>query len=67
MSEQQSYLPLIDLAREALIVCEAIDPVTGAQVTGVTVANVAISYQPDVTPDAAPELPPQLTFAPGVD
>lgn len=56
--EAQSSLPLIDLPNGAQIVLEAIDPATGAQIAGVLVSNVAITYRPaDVT--AIPSLLPR--------
>lgn len=38
----ESDMPLVDLPGGSLIVFEAIDPVTGSAVSGVSVANVAI-------------------------
>jgi len=67
LSELQSSLPLIDLPSGAHIIFEAIDATSGAAVAGVTVANVAISYEAGTAASAAPELPPALAFAPGVD
>lgn len=47
MAELQSPLGVVDLTNGARIVFEAIDPATGAQVGGVLVSNVAITYRPD--------------------
>jgi hypothetical protein len=59
MTELQSSLPLVDLGTGDQVVVQAVDPVTGAVVSGVTFSVVAITYEPGT---AASEAPPPDVF-----
>lgn len=58
-------MPVLVLEGGAQLVLEAIHPTTGAKVTGVTVRDVAITYNPDATggPFAPSRGDPLLTRA----
>jgi hypothetical protein len=66
-SQEIAGLPIVELAGGSRLVLEAISPTTGAQVSGVTISGVTITYEPDVPLDPAPKLPPMLAYAAGVD
>lgn len=65
MAELQSSLPLVDLGSGDRVIVEAIDPATGAQVSGVVFSHVAITYDPDAQPAEVPLPPALIGYHPG--
>lgn len=59
--QKEAGLPLVTLASGSRIVVEAIDAATGAQVAGVVISGVAITYDPG--PDMIGAEPPDVFLA----
>jgi hypothetical protein len=64
-SQEEAGLPIVTLAGGSRLVLEAISPTTGAQVAGVAISGVTITYEPDTEPDKVPLPPALLAYAPG--